>query len=1004
MRYASFFVLGAVVAAPCLAADRLAIGPRPSWVSEQTLQVDQRPAADSPVELLLLDSQHKLDPDFGASYSHYAFRINSAQGLAGTNVSAEWNPAFDEVTVHQVTIRRGGQRIDLLGDGKKFTILRREQNLEQQTLNGQLTATLQPDGLQIGDILEVEMTAVRRDPTLRGHMEVNAALNLPTRANQVRIRLLWPAASPTRRRTYRGIGEGVVSRSGRDTVTSWAFSPFLPVQAPRNAPPRFAQGMSVDVTDFASWADLSALLLPHFEKASAIPADSPLQAEIARIKAASPDPAKRAQLALELVQGKIRYVNLALGTGGLVPAGADLTWQRRYGDCKGKTVLLIGLLRALGVAAEPVLVSSNGDGLNERLPMVGLFDHVLVKATIGNKPYWLDGTRSGDGRLDLIRVPAFRWGLPLVRNAQLERIMPGPLTIPGFETIIHTDASAGVDKPVPTTLEFIFRGDNAIAQNLIMSALDPALRNTAQRDQLRSQLDRFDVEKVESSFDPDALVYRLRGEGRQTLDIGSSDGTYWSEVPSLGYKADFKRTEGRDQDAPVEIGYPFFTRKMQTIVLPKMRAQRITFQTPPTAVTAAGVEYRRTVTNAGGVVTIDNQSRSLVPEISHAEAMAAENKLRELNDSRIWIRLSDARPSAQDVQALIGKEPKSWSDYQQAAIKFMSAKEPLKALAMLDRAVELAPGEIQLLMFRAQVRSGDGDSKGALADAEKYLQKNPRDGTMRQLHAVLSLDAGNKAAALADAKALEPVDNATAQVARGRILNMLGSFSEAVVAFKAALKFENDPLTHVMIAEVLPPGDKTARRAALDAALALNPVDSTSLLQAAQIALELGDPARALGLLDQAFLKSPDDIQVRHLRAVAMALAGKAQAAEREFDALGARDLSASELNSLCWGKATANAALDRALRECDRSLALEESRATRDSKGMVLLRLGRWDDSIREYDAALENDDRPYSLYGRAIAFARKGDRARSDADAARALNLSPSIERIYGYFGLTR
>ena len=1004
MRYASYFVLGIVVAAPCVAADQVRIGPRPAWVSEQSVQVDPSGTADAPIDILLVDSQQKLEPDASAYYSHYAYRINNAQGLAGANVVAGWNPAFEDVTVHQVVIRRGQQRIDVLGTGQKFTVLRREQSLEQQTLDGQLTATLQPEGLQVGDILEVATTSVRRDPTLRGHMEVNAAFVFPVRANQVRYRLLSPVTAPVRRRTYRGLGEGTVSRLGSDTVVTWAFNPLLPVAGPNRAPPRFARGMSVDATDFASWSDLSALFVPLFDKASKIAADSPLQAEIARIKAASADPAKRAQLALELVQGKIRYVNLALGTGGLVPASADVTWQRRFGDCKAKTALLIGLLRALDVAAQPVLVSSNGDGLNERLPMVALFDHVLVKAAIGNKSYWLDGTRTGDGRLDLIQVPAFRWGLPVVRNAELERVMPDPLTRPALETIIHTDASAGVDKPVPTTLEFIFRGDGAIAQNLLMSSLDPSLRDAAQREQLKSELDRFDIDKVESSFDPDALVYRLRGQGRQTLDLSGSDGTYWSEVPSLGYKADFKRTEGRDKDAPVAIGFPSFSRKMQTIIPPKELAARITFDVPPTAATVAGVEYRRTVENKAGVVTIDNHVRSLVPEIPYAEAVAAEARLRELDDDRIWIRLGRAKPSQQEVQKLIGKEPRSWSDFQQAATKYLTDKQPLQALAMLDRAVELAPGEVEPLMLRAQLRAGDGDATGAMADAAKYLQKHPHDASMRQLRALLSLRAGNAATALADAKALEPVDNASAQIARGRILNELGRSAEAIAAFKAALAIENDPLTHVMIAETLPPRDIKGRRAALDAAFSLNPVDTTSLVSMAHIAMQLGDPRRALALLDQAFLKSPDDLQIRHTRAVAMSLAGQSQAAQREFDALAARDLSASEFNSLCWVKAIANTALDRALSECDRSLGLEESRATRDSKGMVLLRLGRWDDSIREYDAALDKDDRPYSLYGRAIALARKGDRVRSDADAARALKLSPSIERIYGYYGLTR
>ena len=60
----------------------------------------------------------------------------------------------------------------------------------------------------------------------------------------------------------------------------------------------------------------------------------------------------RAQAALGLVQDRIRYVALAMGTGGLVPADAATTWSRRFGDCKGKTVLLLAMLRALGVTTE----------------------------------------------------------------------------------------------------------------------------------------------------------------------------------------------------------------------------------------------------------------------------------------------------------------------------------------------------------------------------------------------------------------------------------------------------------------------------------------------------------------------------------------------------------------------------------------------------------------------------------------------------------------------------
>ena len=143
----------------------------------------------------------------------------------------------------------------------------------------------------------------------------------------------------------------------------------------------------------------------------------------------------------------------------------------------------------------PVLVhSEEGDGIYERLPMVSLFNHVVVRTIIGGKTYWLDGTRSGDRKLSALEVPFYHWGLPIVRNADLVRIMPDPATRPYLDTEVRTDASAGVDKPVPTVIDMTMRGDLAIAQNLFLSTLDPALRDEAIRKQLQQELDRFEID------------------------------------------------------------------------------------------------------------------------------------------------------------------------------------------------------------------------------------------------------------------------------------------------------------------------------------------------------------------------------------------------------------------------------------------------------------------------------------------------------------------------------
>lgn len=94
-----------------------------------------------------------------------------------------------------------------------------------------------------------------------------------------------------------------------------------------------------------------------------------------------------------------------------------------------------------------------------------------------------------------------------------------------------------------------------------------------------------------------------------------------------------------------------------------------------------------------------------------------------------------------------------------------------------------------------------------------------------------------------------------------------------------------------------------------------------------------------------------------------------------------------------------ADVALDRALKECEESLRLLPDLAgTLDSRGTVLLRLGRLDEAIRDFDQALKHSPHQInSLYLRAVARSKKGDYAGARADLALVRETSPTlIERM--------
>ena len=517
------------------ASEVLKFGAAPSWVRPQAIPAAK--ATEAPISLLLSDQQIAFERGKTSTYSEGAIKIENSQGLAAGNLALVWDPSTETVTVNKLQIRRGNQVIDVLAAGQSFTTLRRETNLDAAMLDGTLTATIQPEGLQVGDIIDLATTTERSDPVLKGHVESMFATwgVLPIRSAHAVLR--WPNDVHLQFRGTPNLPPAQKSTSAGTNVLDLSAENVEPLVPPKGAPARFKIGRLAEATDFASWADLADLMIPLYRDASVIPASGPLHDEVEKIRAASTEPKVRAQAALSLVQDRVRYVALLMGQGGYVPASAETTWSRRFGDCKAKTALLIAILHSLGIQAEPVLAQASlGDMIADRLPMIGLFNHVLVRAHVGAKDYWLDGTRTGDTDLDSIEVPDFGWGLPIVAGSKLVQMVPAPLAVPSLERHVGIDASGGVYAAAPITIDEIYRGDSAVAMNAAYSAVTGAQREQALHDEAKSFFDDFGSGSSSVEFDQKKREFHMSIKG--TAKLNWKDGWFYVPTASIGFDPD----------------------------------------------------------------------------------------------------------------------------------------------------------------------------------------------------------------------------------------------------------------------------------------------------------------------------------------------------------------------------------------------------------------------------------------------------------------------------------
>lgn len=628
-----------------LAAPKPEFNGPPKWV--EAAPIPDAPPAEGAAALqtLLDDNQSRLGGEGDAYYNRRVRKVLKSEGLAAlTSFSVTWSPENEEVTIHTLAIHRGGATIDLLQKGKNMLVLRRERNLERAMLDGRMTASQQIQGLQVGDVIDMAWTTEGRDPVAGERSYDSEALFFPGVAARYRVRISFPEGAPMRWRPTEGFGDPQVSKKDGRTYLDIDRRNVSAPKPPVGAPLRFRRLGSMETSSFESWQEISRIMAPLYARASALAPDSAIRAEAAAIAAKSADPAVRAFEALRLVEEKTRYFFIGMDGGGYVPARAEETWERRFGDCKGKTVLLLALLRELNIQAEPALVSlGGGDGMNERLPSLAAFNHVLVRATVGGKVYWLDGTRTGDrSGLEALRPPPHRWALPVrPAGADLEPIDVPPLSEPLVVTMMSYDASKGLDAPAPVQVVNRFKSDAANAMRQMLAAMPRADLERNFRQSLSGSMSWIVVDSIDwrDDVENDAFEVRFKGQAdldwRTNSDVGARE---YRVSSSNSQTAGFpRREEGPNRDAPFAVPYPNYTRTITEFVLPA-GGKGFSVRGPNGVDKVGGFEVKRSSALAGGTARFITETRSLMPEIPAEEAEAATRAMRRLASEDTLIR------------------------------------------------------------------------------------------------------------------------------------------------------------------------------------------------------------------------------------------------------------------------------------------------------------------------------------------------------------------------------
>jgi transglutaminase-like putative cysteine protease len=560
---------------PARSDDTVLKGPAESWVKLVDI-----PAADAGrsnqikngVSWLLSDDQFIHRATGYAEFSRYVYKIVDRPGLEqGASLNLQFDPSRHRVTLNHLRIIRDGIVLDRLAD-TKFDIFRQEKDAEKGVFDGWLTAHANIDDVRIGDVIDYGTTYEITPLVGKDLFFTSFATMWDEPVALLRTSITWPAEQPLEIKPRGTELKPSISSSGSDTVYLWEIPNPKPAKVEDNLPVEYPAWGSIDVSSTDDWQRVVDAVAPYYKPATTFP--PAFSAKLDDIALKHPVPADRMIQAMRLVQDEIRYVSLSIGAGSYIPRDPATVIASGFGDCKDKALLLASALTRLGITAEVALADlDKGNAVDQHLPALRNFDHAIVKATIGAKTYWLDGTNYlQGGKARNFVQPDYGFVLPLSGNGGLEKMPVQKLANPSTQVAEQFDFPKRAGDPLLLEVISIYQGGEAdwMRQKLAGQSLSE-ISNTylqyysKQYPGMRSTADLKIIDRRDDNTISVKESYELPADALAANDLAK----HFPIKADLGSTLPTPTMVGRI--GPVSLGTPFY--KNYSIVVRNLKAR-----------------------------------------------------------------------------------------------------------------------------------------------------------------------------------------------------------------------------------------------------------------------------------------------------------------------------------------------------------------------------------------------------------------------------------------------
>lgn len=431
-------VAGRVVAADPSGKPKFNVAPPESWVKPQFYSRQPATRVESGLNEHWLLSEEQVNAAEHDTFYHNVRQIMNVSAVEdGSKLTIDFNPDYETLTLHWARIWRGPEHLDQL-DTNAVKIIRREQELNDDILNGEQSALLVLNDVRVGDIIDYAYSIKGSNPVMGDHFFCDVPVRADEPVERFYTRVLWPKGKLLYAKTHGCSIEPALVTDKDSLEYIWDVRQASGIHVEDSLPVWFDPDPWVQLSEFKTWAEVNQWALPLFQNTA--PLSPELMQKISEWRQLR-GREQQALAALRFVQDDVRYFGVEIGVSDEKPCDPSTVFSRRYGDCKDKSLLFVTILRALGIEAYPVLVNSTlRHAIEDWHPTPAAFDHCIAMVKLGRQTYFLDPTiHYQRGPLSAHYLPDYQCGLVIAPATAQLTVIPQNTGLPQTTTTEYFD-------------------------------------------------------------------------------------------------------------------------------------------------------------------------------------------------------------------------------------------------------------------------------------------------------------------------------------------------------------------------------------------------------------------------------------------------------------------------------------------------------------------------------------------------------------------------------------